>query len=384
MGLAALELILANFFFYGTLCHLPLLERVVGRELTVVPARLEGHEVRWAEGESFPLILPAPGKAAEGLLAEGLTAGEVTRLDFYEGGFGYLTREVIVDAGDGRQVPAQVYFPEPGHWRPGAPWRLQDWAADWGDVVTETAADFMALRGRKAPEELKARYGLMMIRAASRLRARAAGQGMLRRTSETGDVVVADRREPYAKFFSVEEYDLSFRRFDGSMSPVVNRAVFITGDAASVLPYDPVRDRVLLIEQFRPGPFARGDANPWSLEAIAGRVDASETPEEAVRREAVEEAGLRIGDLHLIGGYYPTPAGKSEYLYSYVGIAELPDGTAVSGAGVDGEDEDIRTHIVTFDALMELLGSGEVDNAPLLISALWLSAHRAELRAAAR
>lgn len=375
---------MAAFFFYGTLCHPPLLARVLGREPAGVTARLEGHEVRWADGESFPLILPAPGEAAEGLLVEGLSAGDVARLDFYEGGFAYQTREVMVTSADGRRVAAQVYFPEADDWRPGAAWRLADWVAQWGAVVMETAEDFMELYGRKDPRVVRARYGLMQIRAASRLRAQAGAPATVRRRTSADDVAVAERREPYAKFFAVEEYDLSFRRFDGSMSPVVNRAVFVTGDAASVLPYDPVRDRVLLVEQFRPGPYVRGDANPWSLEAIAGRIDAGETPEAAIRREAVEEAGLRLGDLIFVGGYYPSPAAKSEYLYSFVGLADLPDGSTVTGAGVDGEGEDIRTHILTFDDLLALVASGEAANAPLLISALWLSGRRAELRAAAR
>ena len=147
----------------------------------------------------------------------------------------------------------------------------------------------------------------------------------------------------------------------------------------TVLPYDPVRDRVLLVEQFRAGPYARGDANPWQLEAIAGRIDPGEGPEEAARREAVEEAGLQLGALLPVAAYYPTPGAKTEYLYSYVALCDLPDGSA-GVFGVASEAEDIRGHLLAFDALMALVASGEASNAPLILTALWLQRERARLR----
>jgi ADP-ribose pyrophosphatase len=205
------------------------------------------------------------------------------------------------------------------------------------------------------------------------------GPVTLRRATVPGDVQVVAKRRPYAGFFAVEEYDLRFRRFDGTMSAAVSRTAFIAGDAVTVLPYDAVRDRVLLIEQFRPAPFVRGDMQCWSLEAIAGRVDAGETPEDAARREAVEEAGLTLGDLQFVAGCYPSPGAVAEYLYSYVALTDLPDGTA-GVFGLAGEAEDIRGHLVGFDALMGLLASGEINNAPLVLTVLWLARERARLR----
>jgi ADP-ribose pyrophosphatase len=122
--------------------------------------------------------------------------------------------------------------------------------------------------------------------------------------------------------------DLSHRRFDGGMSPLITREIFISGDAVTVLPYDPVRDRVLLIEQFRTGALGRGDPLPWQLEAIAGRIDPGEAPEDAARREAVEEAGLMLGRLEPVAEYYPSPGAMTEYIYSYVALCDLPDGVA--------------------------------------------------------
>ena len=72
-----------------------------------------------------------------------------------------------------------------------------------------------------------------------------------RRVAVPDDVAVLTRAERFAGFFAVEEQGLRFRRFDGTLSDPVNREAFVSGDAVTVLPYDPVRDRVLLVEQFR-------------------------------------------------------------------------------------------------------------------------------------
>lgn len=374
---------MADFFFYGTLCHAPLLACVLGRTPDTVAAVLPGHSVHWAKGEAFPLIV-ARGAGAPGVLVRGLTAADLARLDFYEGGFGYRTRAMAVRLPDGSESAAQVFFPDDGLWQPGAPWSLADWADRWGATEIEAARDFMAQFGRADPERLRRRYGQMLVRGGARVRAAAdrAGTAALRRRPDPADVAVEALHHPYNAYFAVEERDLRFRRFDGRMSGVLNRAVFISGDAAVLLPYDPVRDRVMLIEQFRAGPHARGDANPWLIEAIAGRIDGGETPEQAARREAVEEAGLTLGALLEGPRYYPSPAAKAEYIYSFVGIADLPDEAAGVG-GLASEAEDIRSHVIPFDRLMTLVASGEVDNAPLLILALWLQSERPRLRAAA-
>ena len=248
-----------------------------------------------------------------------------------------------------------------------------------GDAVgLALLADVAALTGVAEAGVVRARLGSMAVRAASRARAGAAPVA-LRHDAAPGDVVVARMRLPYGHFFAIEEYDVAWRRFDGTMSETVTRAAFVSGDAVTVLPYDPVRDRVLVVEQFRAGPMARGDAQAWQLEAIAGRVDPGETPEQAARREAEEEAGLRLDLLEEVARCYPSPGALSEFLYNYVALTDLPDGAA-GVFGVAQEAEDIRGHVISFDRLMELVATGEVQNAPLIMTALWLQRERVRLR----
>ena len=367
-------------FFYGTLCYRPLLDLVLGDagHLRVSAARLPGHGVYWAEGQIFPVIEQGEG-VAEGLLIEGVRDEDRARLDFYEAGFDYALKPVEVATEAGPRT-AEVYFPEPGRWPAGAPWVLEDWVRDWGAVTLRAAEDVMACYGHLPASEVDRWFTQIRIRASSFVRARGETTPVeVRRDLGLDDVERLDTGQPYRRFFSVEEHRLRFRRFNGGMSDPVDWAAFVSGDAVTVLPYDPLRDRVLVIEQFRLGPFARGDARPWTIEPIAGRIDPGEAPEACAHREAREEAGVDLRALEQVAHYYPSPGAVSEYLYSYIAIADLPDEAARIG-GQDSESEDIRGILLSFGELMDLLQSGEAQNGPLILSALWLAAQRERIR----
>ncbi|MBD3679401.1 MAG: gamma-glutamylcyclotransferase [Rhodobacteraceae bacterium] len=370
-------------FFYGTLQHLPLLETILGgARAKLTPAWFPDHEVLWAKDEAFPMIQSAPGKRAEGLLVEDLDADGVARLDFYELGFGYELQDVTVETESG-PAPARVYFPEPGLWTPGDPWSLQDWADRWGDLTCIAAKEELEhFDAGFSAEEVVRRDPQIRQRAAARLNASLAEPpAKVRADLGRGDISVTSHTRPYTEYFAVEEMRLTHRQFDGTTSPEVRRAAFVQGDAVTVLPYDPVRDRVLLVEQFRFGPFVRGDKRPWQLEAVAWRLDPGETPEDTARREAAEESSLNLGDLHLVAEYYPSPGAITEYVYSYVAMADLPDGAGGIG-GLDTEHEDIRNHVLSFADAFALIASGEIVNAPLILTLQWLSTHRERLRGA--
>ncbi|MCB1388392.1 MAG: NUDIX domain-containing protein [Rhodobacteraceae bacterium] len=370
-------------FLFGTLRHAPLYAAVAGQPLDEMPAWLPGHAVTQAVGQdgstlNFPLFTARPGARAQGALIRP-DAGARARLDLYERVFGYEPVPMTVQTATG-PVEAAIYLTDASRWSAGRDWSLTDWASGHGALTTEVASEVMVLLERFAPETVLRRYAMLTAHVASRRRAKVeAAPAHRRRTPQPGDVAVTARRLPYAGFFGIEEQDLRFRHHDGSLSQPVARAAFVAADAVTLLPWDPVRDRVMVVEQFRFAPFVRGDGNPWTLEAIAGRVDANETPEQAARREAVEEAGLSVGALHCVGRYYPSPGAVTEYLYSYVAATDLPE-TAAGVHGLSTEAEDIRTHIVAFDDALAMIESGEIANAPLILSLQWLALNRQRLR----
>lgn len=364
-------------FLFGTLRHRPLLEAVIGAtdHLTFTPAHLDGHRCCAVAEGPFPLIEARPGHSAEGLLVSGLRPEDRDRLDYYESAFDYSLREVTLRDG----TRAVIYFPAPAAWTPEGDWLFEDWIRDWAALSVLAAQEVMSYEGQKSPEQIAVMFPMIRARAWSRINAAQSRHGAL---TMSGEVDVNDRRRAYANYFALDEYRLRHARFDGSMTPEVLRAVFLAPDATLVLPYDPQRDRVLLVEQMRMGPLARGDRTVWQLEPIAGRLDPGEAPQDAARREAMEEAGLKLGDLIPVAETYCSPGNSTEFYYIYVGLADLPDDVTGVG-GVEDEHEDIRSHVLSFDRLMEMSDNLDFGNAPLVMASYWLARHRARLRAGA-
>jgi len=187
------------------------------------------------------------------------------------------------------------------------------------------------------------------------------------------------KRLVYEGFFSVEEHDLTYQKFNKEQSNVVTRSTLVSSDAVIVLPYDPVNDRILLIEQFRAGPYVKGDQNPWVLEPIAGLIDEGETPESAGIREAQEEAHLEIKKLELVAQSYPSPGVSTEFFHQYVGIVKLPKSTNLI-AGLSSENEDIRSHIFEYPQFSDMIASGKIKVGPAILLGLWVSINRNRLR----
>ncbi|MBV0912202.1 NUDIX domain-containing protein [Anianabacter salinae] len=364
-------------FLYGTLRHDALRKIVLGEDAPAHKALLPGHGVFHAGQAAFPMIAEASG-AAQGLAVEASKAA-VARMDYYEGAFGYDRRPALIEV-DGERRDAEIYWPQTPPER-GAAWSLEGWAATLGDLATETAHEAMWGFGRLSPADLAANFTMMMRRADSRLRRRASPGPVTRRSDLGRDDVNVEDSNRWLSFFAFEENRLRHRRFDGSMSDTVTRAGLHGCDAAIVLPYDPVRDRVLLVEQFRYAPFLMGDPRPWCLEPPAGLVDPGEAPEDAARRELAEEAGVTAQRLEPVARCYPSPGALAEYQHIFVGITDLPD-RAEGFGGLAEEYEDIRIHILPFAELERLIETGEAAVGPLILAAMWLKLHRDRLRSA--
>src|SRR5215469_16722320 len=125
------------------------------------------------------------------------------------------------------------------------------------------------------------------------------------------DVDVLDRTVSHAGFLTVQRYRLRHRLFDGGWTPPLEREVCLRGSAAGVLPYDPERDALVLVEQFRMGPYAAGEP-PWMTEIVAGFIEDGETPAAVAARECIEECGCAVSALLPITRYFPSPGGLAE------------------------------------------------------------------------
>lgn len=366
-----------NLFFYGTLQHLSLLEVVLGRaarDIDAIAVSLPGYRVSAVAEGPFPMIEKRDGAIAQGVIVRGLSLDDIARLDFYEGSFAYDLVSVILADGQA----AEIYLPQPGLWTPDGPWSFDGWVKKSGDMSVIAAQEVMGYFGQRSRDEIARMFPGIRARADAQRRAAYSLHGA---DSFQGDIEVMRRTRSYADFYALDDIVLRHARFDGSLTAPLERAVLIDADAAIVLPYDPVRDRVLLVEQMRMGPLARGDRASWQLEPVAGRIDPGETPEEAARREAKEESGLTLGPLEKIAEAYPSPGSSTGFYYVYLGLADLPDGVAGAGGLVE-ENEDIRSHLMSFDDLMARVARFDLANTPVVMAAYYLAYHRDRLRSA--
>lgn len=192
------------------------------------------------------------------------------------------------------------------------------------------------------------------------------------------DFEIIEKSPAYQGYFRIDRYRFRHRLFAGGWSGEIKREVFERGHAVGVLAYDPERDAVILIEQFRIGAVAAG-VPAWQSEVIAGIIDEGETPEAVAHREAQEEAGCTIRDLVRICHYLVSPGGSSETVQLYCGRV---DSTGVGGIhGLPEEHEDIRVEVVPFGEARERLLAGRFGNAPTIIALQWLILNRDMLRA---
>ncbi len=191
------------------------------------------------------------------------------------------------------------------------------------------------------------------------------------------DVDVTARDEVYRGYLRVDAYRLRHRKHAGGWTGEMSRELIERGHAVAVLPYDPILDRVVLIEQFRIGAYAAG-LPPWQIEIVAGIIEAGEVGEDVARRECIEECGCRLGHLEHVCDFLASPGVLSETTALYCGRADASDVGGIHG--LDDEHEDIRAFALEAETAFDLLDQGRILNSPAIIALQWLRGARERLR----
>lgn len=190
-------------------------------------------------------------------------------------------------------------------------------------------------------------------------------------------VDIIDHDFKHKGFMDFSVMRLRHERFAGGMTPVIERDLCHRSTAVAIVLYDPQRDLLVMIEQFRVGAFAAG-AQPWLLEFVAGMVKPGESGEDVAAREAVEEAGCVPRDVKLVFTTMPSPGGCTEIVELYVGLV---DSTGVGGIhGLEDEVEDIRVHLVPAETAIALMDANRITSGFTLLGMAWFARHRDRLR----
>ena len=180
---------------------------------------------------------------------------------------------------------------------------------------------------------------------------------------------IVNEETKYRGFYSVKQLHLQHDLFNGGKSPVLQREMVLRRSAAAVLCFDPIRDEVVLIRQFRVG--AIGDAvSPWLWEIVAGLIEPNENPADLVVREAQEEANIDVSHLINVVTYYPSPGGSNEQLTVYVGRVDASQAGGVYGLAEEGEDIEVKVFSRT--EAVAGIAAGYIKNAASIIALQWL------------
>lgn len=192
-------------------------------------------------------------------------------------------------------------------------------------------------------------------------------------------IKILKREILYRGFFRFERYRLRYKLYRGGWSNEIEREIFERGRTVGVLLYDPDRDEVVMVEQFRLAAHLAG-MPAWELELVAGIVDhEGESAIELARREAQEEAGLAlIGEPEFLHHYMPSTGACTETIDLYCARVDARGAGGIHGLAA--EHEDIKVVALSFAQAMELLRADKIKNGPTLLALYWLAAERERLR----
>ena len=179
---------------------------------------------------------------------------------------------------------------------------------------------------------------------------------------------VTNKKNLYDGFFKMNEISLKYKKYDGSWSNEIKRELFSGAQVSAVLPYDPIKKEIVLIQQFRPGTISR-NTNNYLKEIVAGIIDPGESPEIAAKRECLEETGYKIKKLTSIQGYYPAPGSSESFYHLFLGEVDSKNGKKIMG--LDTENEDILVESFNINQVKKMMQNGELLNGLSLIAIQW-------------
>jgi ADP-ribose pyrophosphatase len=193
------------------------------------------------------------------------------------------------------------------------------------------------------------------------------------------DLDIIHAETGFARHLRVDVVRFRHRLFAGGWSGERVFDIIRRGPAVAVLLYDPDRDSIVFVEQFRLAALY-GGSSPWQVENVAGLIDAgNETPEEVALREIREESNLEpLGPLIPIQRILPASGTLDEVIWLYCARVDSTDAAGLYGLA--DEHEDIRVTVKTLAEAEGMLDAGAIESAHTVVALHWLLRHRDRLR----
>ncbi len=194
-------------------------------------------------------------------------------------------------------------------------------------------------------------------------------------TRDDDRVKLVSKETVWKRFVHLQTLVFDQRMPDGRVIRI-DREVHDHGSAAAILLFDPKQNAVVLVRQFRPAAFVNADPI-FMLEVPAGLID-DDAPDEAIRREAMEETGYAVKDVQYLFETYASPGTLTEKVALFYARVDLDEKSGLGG-GLDTEGEDIEVLSVLLDEAFGMITTGEITDAKTIIVLQWAMLNRERL-----
>ena len=165
-------------------------------------------------------------------------------------------------------------------------------------------------------------------------------------------------------WYTLNKYSFEYQKSDGSWEEQ-HREAYDRGNGAAILLYNTKKGTVVLTRQFRMPTYVNGNDDGMMIEVCAGLLD-GDNPEDCIRKETEEETGYKIENVEKVIETYMSPGSVTEILYLFIGEYE-DDMKVGEGGGAEDETENIEVLELSFKKALEMIGSGEINDAKTII-----------------
>ncbi len=179
---------------------------------------------------------------------------------------------------------------------------------------------------------------------------------------------IINKKNLYKGFFELNEIDFTHKKHNGAWTKPIKREIFKGAHVSTLLPYDPIKNKIVLIQQFRAAVISRY-SEEMLYEIVAGMIDNDENPEQTAIRECFEETGCRVKKVIPINSYFPAPGSSESFYHFFLGEIDSYDSKQIKG--LKNEDEDILVSSFTVNEVKKMLKNKIIKNAATLIALQW-------------
>ncbi len=179
---------------------------------------------------------------------------------------------------------------------------------------------------------------------------------------------IINKKNIHKGFWEINELSFIHQKHDGKWSNEIKREIFSGAQVATLLPYDPIKKEIVLIQQFRAGVISKYP-DSYLYEIVAGIIDKNESPEETALRECMEETGCEVNKIFPIQSYFPAPGSSESFYHMYLGEIKSFDGSRIKG--LESENEDILVSSFKIEVVRKMLENKIIINGLTLIALQW-------------